>query len=82
MAHNESTDVLIFNDIQAVTKAMNEKNWDLAVMLRGRSFQRNLSIYKMLTKVRQPEKSDQATSWNLAVMHIGAPCCGMNAAVR
>ena len=76
------SEVLILNDIQAVTKAMNEKNWDLAVMLRGRSFQRNLSIYKMLTKVRQPEKSDQATSWNLAVMHIGAPCCGMNAAVR
>ena len=66
----------------AVTKAMNEKNWDLAVMLRGRSFQRNLNIYKMLTKIRQPEKSNQATSWNLAVMHIGAPCCGMNAAVR
>merc|ERR1719419_303271 len=20
--------------------------------------------------------------WNLAVMHVGAPCCGMNAAVR
>ena len=68
--------------MQAVTKAMNEKNWELAVMLRGKSFQRNLSIYRMLTGLRQPEKSDSATAWNLAVMHIGAPCCGMNAAVR
>jgi len=67
---------------QAVTKAMNEKNWDLAVMLRGKSFQRNLSIYRMLTGLRPPAKSEEATGWNLAVMHIGAPCCGMNAAVR
>ena len=68
--------------LQAVTKAMNEKNWDLAVMLRGKSFQRNLSIYRMLTGLRPPAKSEEATGWNLAVMHIGAPCCGMNAAVR
>ena len=68
--------------LQAVTKAMNEKNWELAVMLRGKSFQRNLSIYRMLTGLRPPAKSLQATGWNLAVMHIGAPCCGMNAAVR
>ena len=68
--------------LQAVTKAMNEKNWELAVMLRGKSFQRNLSIYRMLTGLRPPAKSEQATGWNLAVMHIGAPCCGMNAAVR
>ena len=43
--------------LQAVTKAMNEKNWDLAVMLRGKSFQRNLSIYRMLTGLRPPAKS-------------------------
>ena len=61
---------------------MNEKNWDLAVKLRVKSFQRNLSIYRMLTALRQPEKSEGAAGWNLAVMHIGAPCCGMNAAVR
>ena len=61
---------------------MNEKNWELAVMLRGKSFQRNLSIYRMLTGLRPPAKSEEATGWNLAVMHIGAPCCGMNAAVR
>merc|ERR1719436_1433281 len=36
----------------------------------------------MLTGLRPPAKTEQATGWNLAVMHIGAPCCGMNAAVR
>ena len=29
---------------------MNERNWELAVQLRGRSFQRNLETYKMLTR--------------------------------
>ena len=68
---------------QAVTKAMNDHNWELAVMLRGKSFQRNLETYKMLTRLRPPAKDPKdVTGWNLAIMHIGAPCCGMNAAVR
>jgi len=66
---------------QAVTKAMNGKNWELAVQLRGKSFQRNLETYRMLTRLKPPLQID-CTGWNLAVMHIGAPCCGMNAAVR
>ena len=33
--------------------------------------------------MKPPEKTlKEVTGWNLAVMHIGAPCCGMNAAVR
>ena len=35
---------------QAVSKAMNEKDWELAVTLRGKSFQRNLETYRMLTR--------------------------------
>merc|ERR1719508_470194 len=66
---------------QAVTKAMTGKNWELAVQLRGKSFQRNLETYRMLTRLKPPLQTDR-TGWNLAVMHIGAPCCGMNAAVR
>merc|ERR1719347_1687916 len=66
---------------QQVTKAMAEKNWELAVQLRGKSFQRNLETYRMLTRIKPPLMNDK-TSWNLAVMHCGAPCCGMNAAVR
>jgi len=66
---------------QAVTKAMSQKNWELAVQLRGKSFQRNLETYRMLTRLKPPLQAD-SPGWNLAVMHIGAPCCGMNAAVR
>ena len=53
----EKTQVImrfLVNDVellcQAVTKAMNEKNWELAVQLRGKSFQRNLETYRMLTR--------------------------------
>ncbi|XP_023346270.1 ATP-dependent 6-phosphofructokinase isoform X2 [Eurytemora carolleeae] len=76
---------------QAVTKAMADKNWELAVKLRGSSFQRNLDTYRMLTKlnpgvsvngVKPPSGLTDCPGWNLAVMHCGAPCCGMNAAVR
>lgn len=34
---------------------MADKNWDLAVQLRGRSFARNLETYKMLTRLKPPK---------------------------
>ncbi|XP_005179004.1 ATP-dependent 6-phosphofructokinase isoform X1 [Musca domestica] len=67
---------------QAVAKAMADKNWELAVKLRGRSFERNLETYKMLTRLKPPKREGQVSGYRLAVMHIGAPACGMNAAVR
>ncbi|KAH8367224.1 hypothetical protein KR084_008920, partial [Drosophila pseudotakahashii] len=72
---------------QAVAKAMKEKRWADAVKLRGRSFERNLETYKMLTRLKPPKENFDAEGkgiegYRLAVMHIGAPACGMNAAVR
>ncbi|XP_015040011.1 ATP-dependent 6-phosphofructokinase isoform X3 [Drosophila pseudoobscura] len=72
---------------QAVAKAMKEKRWADAVKLRGRSFERNLETYKMLTRLKPPKECFDAEGkgiegYRLAVMHIGAPSCGMNAAVR
>uniref|UniRef100_A0A914VMC2 6-phosphofructokinase n=1 Tax=Plectus sambesii TaxID=2011161 RepID=A0A914VMC2_9BILA len=70
---------------QAVQKAMDNKDWDTAVRLRGRSFQRNLETYKLLTKLHIPkEKVNLAGghTFNLAIMNVGAPAGGMNAAVR
>ncbi|XP_035729270.1 ATP-dependent 6-phosphofructokinase-like isoform X1 [Vespa mandarinia] len=76
---------------KAVAKAMADKNWDLAVQLRGKGFARNLETYKMLTRLKAPADYD-AKEMNgptltkdhhtVAVMHIGSPSCGMNAAVR
>ncbi|CAL8138130.1 unnamed protein product [Orchesella dallaii] len=72
---------------KAVAKAMAEKQWELAVQLRGRSFTRNLETFKMLTRLKPPKSAFDADGhgvggYTLAVVHIGAPACGMNAAVR
>uniref|UniRef100_A0A1A9WMU0 ATP-dependent 6-phosphofructokinase n=1 Tax=Glossina brevipalpis TaxID=37001 RepID=A0A1A9WMU0_9MUSC len=67
---------------KAVENAMNNKDWDLAVKLRGLSFERNLQTYKMLTRLKPPERTNPGGGRCLAVMHVGAPACGMNAAVR
>ncbi|XP_069704189.1 ATP-dependent 6-phosphofructokinase isoform X2 [Periplaneta americana] len=72
---------------KAVTKAMANKDWENAVQLRGKSFVRNLETYKMLTRLKPPKATSEdvnrpSEGYNLAVMHIGAPACGMNAAVR
>ncbi|RWS26162.1 ATP-dependent 6-phosphofructokinase-like isoform X2 [Leptotrombidium deliense] len=68
---------------QSVSAAMTNKEWIKAVELRGRSFQRNLQTYKLLTKLTPPKTDDpKLHHYKVAVMHIGAPSCGMNAAVR
>ncbi|XP_014208467.1 ATP-dependent 6-phosphofructokinase isoform X3 [Copidosoma floridanum] len=76
---------------KAVAQAMADKNWDLAVQLRGKGFVRNLETYKMLTRLKAPVDVDQKEGghptltkdhYTLAVMHVGSPSCGMNAAVR
>lgn len=67
---------------QAVAKATEDREWEKAVELRGRSFQRNLDTYKMLSKNKVVVEEQAAKGYNLAVMHCGAPACGMNASVR
>merc|ERR1711935_1236095 len=49
--------------------------------LRGRSFMRNLETFKSLSK-NIPKNVDTSNGRNLAVINVGAPCCGVNAAVR
>ncbi|XP_057328970.1 ATP-dependent 6-phosphofructokinase isoform X5 [Microplitis mediator] len=71
------------NRTKAVSQAMADKNWDLAVKLRGKGFARNLDTYKMLTRLKAPiGVQDNKDQYTLAVMHVGSPSCGMNAAVR
>ena len=78
---------------KAVTEAMANKDWKLAVELRGKGFMRNLDTYRMLSKNKpkssqegsDPVRSDPVLNGggrNLAVMNVGAPCCGANAAIR
>ncbi|XP_035223402.1 ATP-dependent 6-phosphofructokinase-like isoform X2 [Stegodyphus dumicola] len=72
---------------KSVAEAMANKKWEEAVNLRGRSFASNLITYKMLTRLKPPEDAVDAEGhalgkFRFAVMHVGAPCCGMNAIVR
>ncbi|VDM95049.1 unnamed protein product [Thelazia callipaeda] len=69
---------------QAVKKAMEEHDWDMAVKLRGRSFHRNLETYRLLTKVEPKAKfiNQGEPIFNVAVINVGAPAGGMNAVVR
>ncbi|XP_043081493.1 phosphofructokinase, muscle a isoform X2 [Puntigrus tetrazona] len=62
-----------------VTVAMNEGRFDDAIKLRGRSFENNWNTYKLLAHVRPPETKSNI---NVAILNVGAPCAGMNAAVR
>uniref|UniRef100_A0A8C4ZLF3 ATP-dependent 6-phosphofructokinase n=1 Tax=Gadus morhua TaxID=8049 RepID=A0A8C4ZLF3_GADMO len=73
---------------QEVQKAMDEKKFDEAVRLRGRSFENNLHTYRLLCS-RKSDKDLPSVSvvlpqsgFNVAVLNVGAPAAGMNAAVR
>uniref|UniRef100_A0A8C8X231 Phosphofructokinase, muscle n=1 Tax=Panthera leo TaxID=9689 RepID=A0A8C8X231_PANLE len=63
-----------------VTKAMNDRKFDEAMKLRGRSFMNNWEVYKLLAHVRPPVS--KSSIHTVAVMNVGAPAAGMNAAVR
>uniref|UniRef100_A0A3P8SXM6 ATP-dependent 6-phosphofructokinase n=1 Tax=Amphiprion percula TaxID=161767 RepID=A0A3P8SXM6_AMPPE len=78
---------------QEVQKAMDEKKFEEAVRLRGRSFENNLSTYRLLSYRKAdselPNGEEEAgdgqqlnSSFNVAVLNVGAPAAGMNAAVR
>ncbi|CAB1314988.1 unnamed protein product [Coregonus sp. 'balchen'] len=62
-----------------VTVAMAEGRFEDAVKLRGKSFQNNWDTYKMLAHVTPPKVKSNI---NIAIINVGAPCAGMNAAVR
>ncbi|XP_037344408.2 ATP-dependent 6-phosphofructokinase, liver type [Pungitius pungitius] len=62
-----------------VQTAMNEKRFEEAIKLRGGSFENNWKIYKLLAF---PKPVQSETNFSLAVLNVGAPAAGMNAAVR
>ncbi|XP_017930872.1 ATP-dependent 6-phosphofructokinase, platelet type isoform X2 [Manacus vitellinus] len=66
---------------QEVQKAMDEGRFLEAVRLRGKSFENNLNTYKLLAH-KIPDAELPKTNFNVAVLNVGAPAAGMNAAVR
>ncbi|XP_069067302.1 ATP-dependent 6-phosphofructokinase, platelet type isoform X5 [Pleurodeles waltl] len=66
---------------QEVQKAMDERRFDEAVRLRGRSFENNLNTYKLLSHKKTHSQLPKS-NFNVAVLNVGAPAAGMNGAVR
>jgi len=62
-----------------VTAAMHEGRFEDAIKLRGKSFENNWNTYKLLAHINPP---DVKSNINVAIVNVGAPCAGMNAAVR
>ncbi|RXN23017.1 ATP-dependent 6- liver type-like protein [Labeo rohita] len=67
------------NMTKEVQKAMNEKRFEEAIQLRGKSFENNWNTYKLLAH-QKPAQSK--SNHSMAILNIGAPAAGMNAAVR
>ncbi|XP_065115314.1 phosphofructokinase, liver b [Paramisgurnus dabryanus] len=67
------------NMTKEVQKAMNEKRFEEAIQLRGKSFENNWNTYKLLAH-QKPSQSQ--SNHSMAVLNVGAPAAGMNAAVR
>jgi 6-phosphofructokinase 1 len=66
---------------QEVQKAMDALQFDKAVQMRGRSFQRNLATYRLLTKLHTPQEKDNLSgghTYTMAVMNVGAPAGGFH----
>ncbi|XP_062981715.1 ATP-dependent 6-phosphofructokinase, platelet type isoform X1 [Elgaria multicarinata webbii] len=66
---------------QDVQKCMDERKFLEAVELRGRSFENNLNTYKLLSTKKSAAELPKS-NFNVAVLNVGAPAAGMNAAVR
>ncbi|XP_030626351.1 phosphofructokinase, liver b isoform X2 [Chanos chanos] len=67
------------NMTKEVQKAMNEQRFDEAIQLRGKSFENNWNTYKLLAH-QKPAQSK--SNFSMAILNVGAPAAGMNAAVR
>uniref|UniRef100_A0A8C1XAE9 Phosphofructokinase, muscle a n=1 Tax=Cyprinus carpio TaxID=7962 RepID=A0A8C1XAE9_CYPCA len=72
-----------------VTVAMNEGRFDDAVKLRGRSFENNWNTYNITYNslpfsyfLKSFYSYFYHSNINVAILNVGAPCAGMNAAVR
>ncbi|KAM9127939.1 ATP-dependent 6-phosphofructokinase, liver type [Pangshura tecta] len=82
LSGNQSVRLPLMECVQVtkdVQKAMDEKRFEEAIQLRGRSFENNWNIYKLLA---HQKKAHEKTHFSLAILNVGAPAAGMNAAVR
>uniref|UniRef100_A0A0X3P2V9 ATP-dependent 6-phosphofructokinase n=1 Tax=Schistocephalus solidus TaxID=70667 RepID=A0A0X3P2V9_SCHSO len=66
---------------RGVGEAIQQKDFEKAVYLRGRSFLANVESYLTLSRITAPEVGDRA-KLRVGIVNVGAPACGINAAMR
>nr|CDS20605.1 6 phosphofructokinase [Echinococcus granulosus] len=66
---------------RAVAVAIAKRDFEQAVFLRGRSFMTNVDTYITLSKINPPTVENRA-KLRVAVVNVGAPAGGVNAAMR
>ncbi|KAL7055378.1 hypothetical protein AAHC03_022988 [Spirometra sp. Aus1] len=66
---------------RGVAEAIQQKDFEKAVYLRGRSFLANVESYLTLSRITAPEVGDRA-KLRVGIVNVGAPACGINAAMR
>ncbi|XP_062988390.1 ATP-dependent 6-phosphofructokinase, liver type isoform X1 [Elgaria multicarinata webbii] len=82
LSGNQSVRLPLMECVQVtkdVQKAMDEKRFEEAIQLRGRSFENNWNIYKLLA---HQKPAQEKSNFSIAILNVGAPAAGMNAAVR
>uniref|UniRef100_A0A673WXR2 6-phosphofructokinase type A n=1 Tax=Salmo trutta TaxID=8032 RepID=A0A673WXR2_SALTR len=67
------------NNVFTVTEMTHSDVTSLFLLALSRSFENNWNTYKMLAHINPP---DTKSNINVAIVNVGAPCAGMNAAVR
>ncbi|XP_029462331.1 ATP-dependent 6-phosphofructokinase, liver type isoform X2 [Rhinatrema bivittatum] len=112
LSGNQSVRLPLMECVQVtkdVQKAMDQKRFDDAIQLRGRSFENNWNIYKLLAHQKPGQfkgvlhinqivlpaghnsciwtgldsrEGNHQSNFSLAILNVGAPAAGMNAAVR
>uniref|UniRef100_A0A8B9QPY2 Phosphofructokinase, liver type n=1 Tax=Anas platyrhynchos TaxID=8839 RepID=A0A8B9QPY2_ANAPL len=82
LSGNQSVRLPLMECVQVtkdVQKAMDEKRFDEAIQLRGRSFENNWNIYKMLA---HQKPAQEKSPFSLAILNVGAPCSAGHRGVR
>jgi 6-phosphofructokinase 1 len=67
---------------RAVAEAIGEKEFEKAMSLRDPEFKESLSGFSALSEVVTDKKLPEQLRMRVAIMHVGAPAGGMNAATR
>ncbi|KAJ7127033.1 phosphofructokinase domain-containing protein [Mycena epipterygia] len=67
---------------KAVTKAIEEKDFEQAMRLRDPEFRESLEGFIATSSLSKSKKLPASKRMRIAIMHMGAPAGGMNAATR